>query len=73
MEAQPEPEAVVPPPLPAALAASLPSTVAPVQAVPVLSLRPLLQSREKIRQAIMLREILGPPLGLEPFGQFPRQ
>lgn len=70
MEAQAAPETVVPPLLPAALAAPLPSTVAPVQAVSVMSLRPLLQSRAKIRQAIMLREILGPPLGLEPFGQY---
>lgn len=68
MEAQAAPE-TVPPLLPAALAAPLPSTVAPVQAVSVMSLRPLLQSRAKIRQAIMLREILGPPRGLQPLEQ----
>jgi hypothetical protein len=43
--------------------------IAAVQVLPTMSLRRLLRSREKIRQAIMLREILGPPRGLEPFGQ----
>ena len=73
MEAQAAPESVVPPPIPVELAAPLPSTVAPVPTVAAMSLRSLLQSREKIRQAIILREILGPPLGLEPFGQFSGQ
>jgi hypothetical protein len=41
------------------------------RALPATSLGPILGSREKIRQAIILREILGPPRGLEPFGQLP--
>jgi hypothetical protein len=71
MEAPSEPAAL--PAISAALAAPLTSKVAPARVLPMAALRPLLRSREKIRQAIMLREILGPPLGLEPFGQFQGQ
>lgn len=71
VETQPAPAALIPPPLPAELSPRpLARKAAPVRTFPMTSLRPLLRSREKIRQAIILREILGPPLGLEPFGQF---
>lgn len=73
MEEQAASAADVPPPPLAKPAAPSAGKSAPIRAVPMMSLRPLLHSREKIRQAIILREILGPPLGLEPFGQFPRQ
>jgi hypothetical protein len=66
---EPAPEVVVPPLLPVEVAAPLTGKIAAVQVLPTMSLRRLLRSREKIRQAIMLREILGPPRGLEPFGQ----
>ena len=69
-EAQPAPGPVVPPALPVALAAPVIGPVSSARALSTVSLRPLLRSREKIRQAIILREILGPPLGLEPFGHF---
>ena len=76
VETQPAAEVVVPPPLPAELSAQplvprLTRKAAPARALPMTSLRPMLRSREKIRQAIILREVLGPPRGLEPFGQFP--
>jgi len=69
-ETQPAPEPFVSPPLPVELAAPATSRVASARTFSTTSLRPLLRSREKIRQAIILREILGPPLGLEPFGHF---
>ncbi len=73
LEAQPAP--VVPPPLPTPaaarpLTAPLARKAGPARALPIKSLGAVLRSRESIRQAIMLREILGPPRGLEPFGQF---
>lgn len=71
VQMQPAPAVVAPPPMPAAVAARLARKAVPAVVRPMTSLRPLLRSREKIRQAIMLREILGPPRGLEPFGQFP--
>ncbi len=78
VEAQPAPVAAAPPPLPAELSApeisALPARkAAPARALPMTSLGQILRSREKIRQAIILREVLGPPLGLEPFGQLPGQ
>jgi hypothetical protein len=74
-EAQPAPAPATPPPLPAELSAPLPSAPLarksqPARPLPLTSLGPILRSREKIRQAIILREVLGPPRGLEPFGQF---
>ena len=70
METPPAPAATVPPPLPAPVAARpLTRKAASARALPMKSLGAMLRSRESIRQAIMLREILGPPRGLEPFGQ----
>ena len=43
--------------------------VAP-QRLPTTSLRALLRSPNTIRQAIILREIIGPPSGLKPLAQF---
>ena len=73
MEAQPAPAAAAPPPLPAELSAPLIRKAAPARTLPMTSLGPILRSREKIRQAIILREVLGPPRGLEPFGQWQGQ
>ena len=74
VEAQPAP--VAPPPLPAEIrppTRSASSARKAVPASPLTSLGQILRSREKIRQAIILREIFGPPRGLEPFGQLPGQ
>ena len=72
VEAKPPSEVVVPPPLPPVStfpsAATLRRKAAPLRAAPITSLGALLRSRESIRQAIILREVLGPPRGLEPFG-----
>ncbi len=74
-EPPPMPEPVLPPPLP-----DLPRVAAPVKPAatrPVLragfnhrtaGLRTALQARGKVREAILLREILGPPVGLRPEG-----
>ena len=75
---QTQPAPAAPLPLPAVLRAPLLSAplarqAAPARILPMSSLGPILRSREKIRQAIILREVLGPPRGLEPFGQFPGQ
>jgi hypothetical protein len=68
---------VAPPPLPAEvsarpLAAPVARKAAPSRTLPMTSLRATLRSRERIRHAVILREVLGPPLGLDPFGQFQR-
>jgi hypothetical protein len=73
VEAKPALEVVVPPPLPPPVstlpsAATLRRKATPSRAAPVTSLGALLRSRESIRQAIILREVLGPPRGLEPCG-----
>ena len=72
VEAKPAPE--VPPPLPALIALrplTAPSLrkAAPPRRAAMTSLGALLRTRSSIRQAIVLREVLGPPRGLEPFGQ----
>jgi hypothetical protein len=72
VEAEPAPE--VPPPLPTPIALrplTAPSLrkAAPPRRAAVTSLGALLRTRESIRRAIILREVLGPPRGLEPFGQ----
>jgi len=67
-------EPVVPPPIPAApppqiVAPSalppMPRATAPLRAVPPQSLGALLRDRGSIRQAIILRELIGPPRGLQ--------
>jgi len=72
-EAPPAPAAAVPPPLPTELNPLLSSPPSPKpklrRPLSPNSLGPILRSREKIRQAIILREVLGPPRGLEPFRQ----
>jgi hypothetical protein len=75
VQTQPAPATVVPPPLPAEVSARpfagpVVRKAAPARTPPMTSLRATLRSRERIRQAIILREVLGPPRGLEPFGQF---
>jgi len=65
----------VPPPLPPemnlrASAAPLARKATPARSLPTTSFRTMLRSRERLRQAIILREVLGPPRGLEPFGPF---
>jgi hypothetical protein len=74
-EAPSAPAVVTPPPLPVELKLPLPSSATspkPKPARPPLSsLGQTLRSREKIRQAIILREVFGPPRGLEPFVQLP--
>jgi hypothetical protein len=76
VEMPPAPVAALPSPPPAEV--SLPSSSKrPIakpklaRAFPGSSLGSILRSREQIRQAIILREVLGPPKGLEPFGQLP--
>ena len=73
VEAPPAPADVLPPPLSAELKPPRHRSEAvkpkPARALPVNSLGPILRSRESIRQAIILREVIGPPRGLEPFGQ----
>jgi hypothetical protein len=75
VQTRPASATVVPPPLPAEMsvqpfAAPVARKAAPPRPPPMTSLRATLRSRERIRQAIVLREVLGPPRGLEPFGQF---
>jgi len=75
VQTQPAPATDVPPPLPAEVsarpfAAPVARKAAPPRTPQMTSLRATLRSRERIRQAIILREVLGPPRGLEPFGQF---
>jgi len=55
------PEVIVPPPSPVSL---MPKPV-PRRPAPVRSLGAMLRSRASIRQAIILREVLGPPRGLQ--------
>jgi hypothetical protein len=74
VQTQPASATVVPPPLPAGVstrpfAAPVARKASPTRTPPMTSLRAALRSRERIRQAIILREVLGPPRGLEPFGQ----
>ena len=61
----------VPRPAPVLVAAApLPAcAVAPVRALSSQSLGKILRSPASIRRAIVLREVLGPPRGLEPFHQ----
>jgi hypothetical protein len=72
----PPPPVVVAPPPPVVIAAPAPATISPrratsatPQAAPVPatmgSLGAILRARGSVRQAIMLREILGPPRGLQ--------
>ena len=67
-------EPIVSPPIPAApppqiVAPSapppMPRATAPLRAVPPQSLGALLRNRGSVRQAIILREVLGPPRGLQ--------
>lgn len=76
LEVQAVPVAAAPPPLPVELSAPpsfapLARKSQPTRPLPRTSLGPILRSRERIRQAIILREVLGPPRGLEPCGQLP--
>ena len=64
------PVAVAPPPpvfLPSA--ATTTRAAAPSRVMPRQSLGPLLRSRGSVRQAIILREVLGPPRGLQAFDE----
>ena len=67
------------PPAPPQLVVRVPTAITPVTAVPPRppapavasrrgSLGALLRSPTRVRQAILLREVLGPPRGLQPFG-----
>ena len=60
------PEIVVPSLLPATPASKAPSP----RTAPTQSLGAMLRSRPSIRSAIILREVLGPPRGLEPIHDF---
>ncbi|MEO8438804.1 MAG: hypothetical protein ABI540_01155 [Spartobacteria bacterium] len=62
------PEIIIPPPLPRPVVAR--SSALPSSPVPRGSLGALLRSRESVRNAIVLREVLGPPRGLEAAGHF---
>lgn len=72
-------EVIVPPPRPAAVtppqvaatrtAAPWPRAVAVASEAPRSSLGAILRNRESTRRAIMLREILGPPRGLQAFAE----
>ena len=70
----PPPVATAPPPLPELELAVPPATLSAVidrptarRRAPVDSLGATLRSRGSVRRAIILREVLGPPRGLEPF------
>jgi hypothetical protein len=68
----PAPRPLVAPISPAGAALVKPITIAPRQPVPISpsrrgSLGALLRSPASVRQAILLREVLGPPRGLQPF------
>jgi hypothetical protein len=68
--APPPPLAAAPPPLPEPAklfqpAPPLPRKAAPPRLVPLSSLGAMLRSARTARQAIMLREVLGPPRGLQ--------
>jgi hypothetical protein len=68
--APPPPIAVAPPPLPEPIklfqpAPPLPRKAAPPRLIPLSSLGAMLRSARTARQAIMLREVLGPPRGLQ--------
>ena len=67
-------EPVVVPPIPAApppqivtpsAPLPMPRATAPLRAVPPQSLGALLRNRGSVRQAIILREVIGPPRGLQ--------
>lgn len=65
----PAPPVLVSPPLPARIFPAGPAAPAP-RLAQVGSLGELLRRRGAIRQAVVLREVLGPPRGLQPRGDF---
>jgi hypothetical protein len=73
IEAAPAPVFAVPPPLPplgsSIAVATAPSRATTLRVMPTSSLAGLLRTRASIRQAIVLREVLGPPRGLQPIDQ----
>jgi hypothetical protein len=70
IEATPEPivAAAPPPGIPVAPVVRLARRAAVPRSVVATSLSEMLRVPRSVRQAIMLREILGPPRGLEPLG-----
>jgi hypothetical protein len=68
-KAEPAPEVFLPPPLPPLSAPLLRKGTPPgrASATSVMSLGARLRSRGSIREAIVLREVLGPPPGLQGF------
>lgn len=66
-EAGPPPEVVLPPPLPVPLLSTplAPRTVAAARALPEASVQTMLRGRGSARRAIVLREVLGPPRGMQ--------
>jgi hypothetical protein len=76
MEPAAPPEIQVPPPLASPLPAMIPRVTQRAQPAPAVtrpvatpSLGALLRSRASVRQAIILREVLGPPRGLQPLAE----